>query len=131
MSPASYLTAPPRVAAASIASIAAMSSVAWGALGFFLFVLLAGTVTTAVYGFGLWRQIKAFRAVGDPLFAELEVSVAALERRSATFEQHSNDLQRAQRSLERSLRRWRILVGAWREATGTVDGWLAPFRPRA
>src|SRR5438128_11834557 len=103
MSPASYLTAPPRVATPSIASIVWMSSLTWGALGFFLFVLAAGTVGVAVSALGLWRRVKAFRAAGHAVFDDLGLALATLERRAGLLESESTDLQRALRRLDESL----------------------------
>jgi len=96
----------------------------WGALGFFLFVLLAGTATTVVVGFNLWRRVNTFRSTGDPLFAELGATVAVLEQRTASLEHGSADLEQSLRRLDRSLRRGRILLAAWQDARNTISGWL-------
>jgi len=96
----------------------------WGALGFFLFVLLAGTMATVVAGFNLWRRVNTFRRTGDPLFAELGATVALLEQRTASLERGSADLEQSLRRLDGSLRRGRILLGAWQDARNTISRWL-------
>jgi hypothetical protein len=106
-----------------------MSSLTWGALGFFLFVLLAGTVVLAVTALAFWRRFKAVKATGGAAFGELSAALDALERRIASFERDSGELGRALARLDRSLGRARVLLRAWREATDTVSGWLV-FLPR-
>jgi hypothetical protein len=106
-----------------------MSSLAWGAFGFFIFVVVAGTVSTTVAGIGLWRRVKALRAAGGAALDDLGLALATLERRTAALEHESSDVQHALRSLQRSLRRGRILLAAWREAHDTAAGWFA-FLPR-
>src|SRR5437899_5778336 len=101
-----------------------MSSLTWGALGFFLFVLAAGTVGVAVSALGLWRRIKAFRAAGHAVFDDLGLALATLERRAGLLESESTDLQRALRRLDESLRRGRVLLAAWRDVRSTVSAWL-------
>jgi hypothetical protein len=129
MSPASYLTAPPRVASPSIASIAAMSSLTWGAFGFFLFVLLAGAVGLGASAVAFWRRLRAVRASGGAALEELNAGLHALEGRMASFERDSSELGRALSRLDRSLKRVRVLLRAWRDASDTVSGWLL-FLPR-
>src|SRR5262245_35676455 len=54
MSPASYLTAPPRVAATIVAPAMAF----WIALAVLLVGIVGGIVYAVVRGLALWRQIK-------------------------------------------------------------------------
>jgi hypothetical protein len=107
-----------------------MSSLTWGALGFFLFVLLAGTAGVTVAALGLWRRVKSFRAAGNALFGDIGIALATLERHSSLLEHESTGLARALRRLDSSLRRGRILLAAWRDARRTVSGWFG-FLPRS
>src|SRR5438552_2213232 len=100
MSPASYLTAPPRVAAASISargakigampgrrcSIEGMSIGIWSAVGFIAFVVVCGTVWAGVQALKVWREVR--RVPGGILAQvdELSKALVALERRMANVE---------------------------------------------
>jgi hypothetical protein len=124
MSPASYLTAPPRVAAGIIAPARydrGVSAVLWGALGFFLFVLVVSLVGLALFAWLGWRQ---FTAVQKGLLTRLEAlgeSVAAVEGRVGAAEARTADLQREIARLSRSLAQARVLVGALGEV-GDIAG---------
>ena len=106
-----------------------MSSLTWGALGFFLFVLFAGTAGVTVAALGLWRRVKSSRAAGNAVFGDLGLALSTLERHTAALEHESNDLAQALRRLDSSIRRGRILMAAWQDARRTVSGWLG-FVPR-
>jgi hypothetical protein len=54
MSPASYLTAPPRVAATIVAPVVAF----WIALAVLLLAVVGGIAYAVVRGIALWRQVK-------------------------------------------------------------------------
>ena len=54
MSPASYLTAPPRVAAIIVAPVVAF----WIALAVLLLAVVGGIAYAVVRGIALWRQVK-------------------------------------------------------------------------
>jgi hypothetical protein len=54
MSPASYLTAPPRVAAIIVAPVVAF----WIALAMLLLAVVGGIAYAVVRGIALWRQVK-------------------------------------------------------------------------
>src|SRR2546421_8863044 len=69
MSPASYLTAPPRDAASILAlsgrggmvvTMAAMSLLAWVSLLFLLLALLGPVTVAVVRGLRMWRAFRAF-----------------------------------------------------------------------
>jgi hypothetical protein len=96
----------------------------WGALGFFLFVLLAGTVATAVTGLALWRQVKAVEASSGKAVGELADALELLEAKVPRVERKTAELERAISRLERSLRRAKILLAAYQDARGTIAGWL-------
>src|SRR5436305_388565 len=90
MSPASYLTAPPRVAAQSVAppgsedtvvTMAGMALLAWISLDF-LVVALVGSVTVAVLrGLRAWRLVRAFPDASS--LARGDVSLTAAVATSA------------------------------------------------
>jgi exonuclease VII small subunit len=101
-----------------------MSSLAWGALGFFLFVLLAGIISVTFAALRLWRRVKSFRAAGNAMFGDLRVALTMLEGHTRSLERGSTDLERVLRRLDRSLRRGRKLLAAWRDARRTVSGWF-------
>ena len=63
MSPASYLTAPPRVAAIIVAPVVAF----WIALAVLLLAVVGGIAYAVVRGIALWRQVKR---TGGTLSAE-------------------------------------------------------------
>ena len=63
MSPASYLTAPPRVAAIIVAPVVAF----WIALAMLLLAVVGGIAYAVVRGIALWRQVKR---TGGTLSAE-------------------------------------------------------------
>jgi hypothetical protein len=86
MSPASYLTAPPRVAATIVAHM-----VVWIALAFLLLGVVAGIAYVVIRGLLLWRQVKR---TGGAFSAEAE----RISRVSAEIEVH---LERAETSKER------------------------------
>ena len=123
MSPASYLTAPPRVAANSIAACRydrGVSAVLWSAVAFCVFVVSATLVGLALLAWRGWRQFKALRAGVLAALDELMESVAAVERRLGGVESRSVELQTAIAQLSRSLAQARVLVGAAREVGDLV-----------
>jgi hypothetical protein len=130
MSPASYLTAPPRVAGASIASIARMSAVIWGSLAFFLVVLVAGSATVGGLGLVLWRRVRATLASSSQVMGDLATGMEALDTRLVRVEGGTTELDRAAARLSGSLSRARILLAAAQESRNAIAGWLR-FVPRA
>ena len=123
MSPASYLTAPPRVAGGSIALVRYdrdVSAVLWGALAFCILVVVASLAGLALLGWRGWRQLKALRAGLLASLEELGDSVAAVEERLASVETKSVDLQQSSERLSESLARARVLVGAAKEVGDLV-----------
>ena len=129
MSPASYLTAPPRVAAASIASIAAMSAWTWAALAFFLVVLVGGSAVVGWMGLRLWRRVRAAMDASSEVVEELSAEMEALDGRLRRVEGTGAELQGATASLSATLARARILLGAAQESRDAIAGWLR-FVPR-
>jgi hypothetical protein len=123
MSPASYLTAPPRVAAARIAkplgTIAPVPWWTWLALGFFTAVVVAMVVFAAL----VFVRVKRFRDRGDILQAELEGLAGKAERLEDRFERAEERAELARRSIERldaSLQRLSVLTWALGDARRAV-----------
>jgi hypothetical protein len=129
MSPASYLTAPPRVAAASIARVAAMTTVIWAALAFFLVVLVVGLAVAGGLGFALWRRVRVALDTGSEVMDDLATSMEGLEARVGRVEGQTLELERVAARLSRSLASARILLAAAQESRDAVAGWLR-FVPR-
>ena len=77
MSPASYLTAPPRVATTIVAPVVAF----WIALAILLAGVVGGLVYAVVRGITLWRQVKR---TGGKLSAE----TARIAEASAEIQEH-------------------------------------------
>src|ERR1041385_2029325 len=115
MSPASYLTAPPRVAAGSIAPGSydrGVSAVLWGAVAFCSFVVLATLVGLALLALRGWRLFKALRSGPPAALAGLGESTARVEQRLGSVETKSAELQRALARLQRTLAEARVLIRA-------------------
>jgi hypothetical protein len=77
MSPASYLTAPPRVAATIVAPVMSF----WIALAVLLVGVVAGIAYAVVRGIAMWRQIKRTGAT-------LNVETARIADASAQIQEH-------------------------------------------
>ena len=106
MSPASYLTAPPRVAVGIIAS--ALSLIA---LAFLLTLLAVGASTTflVVRGLALWRDLRAFTG---RLARDMEQLSASVERLGAKDPPDFERLETALARLQSSQQRLTILTNA-------------------
>ena len=129
MSPASYLTAPPRVAAGSIASIAPMSALLWASLAFFLVVLVTGSASVGWVGLRFWRTLRGAMATGTRVTGELADQMEALDTRVKRSEGSTAELQRASAHLAKSVGRARILLASAQESHAAIAGWLR-FVPR-
>ncbi len=97
-----------------------MSALIWGALGFFLFVLVAGTVVVGVLALGAWRQLRSLRAAGAASLNELTEALTILETRVERTGRGNEELRRAAHRLSVSLRRARVLLAAAREVRLSV-----------
>src|SRR2546423_4660803 len=137
MSPASYLTAPPRVAAKSLAPKPPEGPLqeplsqppcdprpvlvpVWVALGLSLAVVLAALAFAVTRGLGAWRTYKQFRRRVVDGQAELLRRAAAIERRMGAANESAIPLQRAQAELQDSLATAGVLSGAVGEGRATV-----------
>src|SRR5437588_7304139 len=129
MSPASYLTAPPRDAASILApserggtvvTMAAMSLLGWISL-LFLVIALAGSVSVAlVRGLRAWR---AFRAVSGAVSSRLDAvmqTAAEAERHAISLSEASERLAAAIERLQESLAQLAVVRSAATEARGSL-----------
>jgi hypothetical protein len=124
MSPASYLTAPPRVAATMVAPVVAF----WITLAVLLAGILGGLAYAVLRGFALWRNIKrtgrSFSAETARI-AEASAGIQAhLDRASASGSQ----LSEASARLAASRAKLDVQLQAIREARHTVRRllWFLP-----
>src|SRR6516165_7001257 len=126
MSPASYLTAPPRVAAPSIApcgyasSIRRMTAGIWIGLGIFLFAVVAGTAWVGYQVVRSWKHLRGLTSLVGEL-GQLNQNVMDLQLRVTSVEGRVADLQRQVDGLSVTLARARVLSGAAREVRGTFE----------
>jgi hypothetical protein len=124
MSPASYLTAPPRVAATMVAPVVAF----WIALAVLLVGILGGIAYAVLRGLALWRQVKrANRTFGAETARIAEASAEIqehLDRASAS----SALLTEATARLAVSRAKLDVQLAAIREARQTVRRvlWFLP-----
>jgi hypothetical protein len=122
MSPASYLTAPPRVARRQYTTVDAFF---WAALGFFVVASVGGAVFVGVRAWRAWQAFVSLAIVGaaglDLLTARSDALAAKAERAAAK----AADFDAALVRLERSTARSRVLVGAVDEALDTVRAVLS------
>ena len=124
MSPASYLTAPPRVAATIVAPVVAF----WIALAVLLVGILGGIAYAVLRGLALWRQVKrANRTFGAETARIAEASAEIqehLDRASAS----SALLTEAAARLAVSRANLDVQLEAIREARQTVRRvlWFVP-----
>ena len=131
MSPASYLTAPPRGAGRSIARLAsqAVLVVLWIALGIAVVASGAAFVSAVREGLQAWR---AFRGLSRGLSAALADLTVRLERfadRAAATPAHAPELEASSGRLRASLARLAVLRAAVDEATDAA-GRVTVFYPR-
>jgi cell division protein FtsB len=119
MSPASYLTAPPRGAREGYQTPGYDPSVPWWtwiALGFFLVTLVA----TAVVAFVGARRVQRAQASAEAMtaaFEDLARKVEELEQRAAVVEKRRARVEEHVARLGRSRERLSVLTWALRDAT--------------
>jgi hypothetical protein len=125
MSPASYLAAPPRVAAFTIArpgSLPPMLWLVWIALAFLLLVAGIGGWYVVRQGLAFWRTLKAFTALlgraGEMLTARADAAAA----KAAGTADAAERLTAASAQLNRSLAYARLVFGAAGSARGAYTG---------
>ena len=123
MSPASYLTAPPRDAVTIVAPV-----VVWIALALLAVGVVAGIVYAVVRGLALWRQIKrtgsSFSAESDRIAETSAQMQVHLDRASASGARLAGATER----LATSRARLEVQLQAVREARHTMRRllWFLP-----
>src|SRR2546423_4600818 len=129
MSPASYLTAPPRDAASILApsehggtvvTMAAMALLAWISL-LFLIVALAGSITVAVVrGLRAWRAFRAFSGTASSALDGVLATAAEAERHAVSLTEGSARLAAAVARLQESLAHSAVLRSAAADARASL-----------
>src|SRR5436305_12110883 len=130
MSPASYLTAPPRDAASIVAprgcvsmvvTMARMALLAWSSL-LFLVVALAGSATVAALrGLRAWRSFRAFTAAAGSALDDVSRTAAEAERHAVALSEGNARLLDAIARLQESLAQLTVLRTAATDARALLD----------
>jgi hypothetical protein len=120
MSPASYLTAPPRGAAASIAPLAsAPLALFWFSLVLAILVGIASAAFVAVRGLRLYRDARTFAGEAGVAAEVLSRSADALGSRAAA---ETEQLERSIARLRVSTTRLSILLDAISQVRAQAQG---------
>jgi uncharacterized membrane protein YcjF (UPF0283 family) len=130
MSPASYLTAPPRVARKEYQSRGYdpfMPWWTWVALAFFL-VAFVGGIAIAVMAFLRLRDLQDRAERMATAAEELGAKAVALEQRALTVEQNQARLEAHLSRLARSRERLDVLTWALRDATKDLTSFRSVLR---
>ncbi len=126
MSPASYLTAPPRVATGSIPPWRRFSGLRWR---FLVLAAVAGAALIGVRAWRTWQALVSLLAAGSAAAERLATSAQELMTRAEHVAGRAEELQAAAERLERSSARLRTLTRATAEARDLLRAVLA-FAPR-
>ena len=130
MSPASYLTAPPRVAASIVApqapedtvvTMARMSLLAWVSLLFFAVALVGSAAYATVHGLRTWRAARALSGAVGPGLDRISRGAEHAEAHATRLSDGSVQLSLAAERLQRSLAQLDILRDAATRARATLD----------
>ena len=124
MSPASYLTAPPRVAATIVAPVVAF----WIALAVLLVGILGGIAYAVVRGLALWRQVKRANRTFGAETARIAEASAEIQEHLDRAGASSALLTEATARLAVSRAKLDVQLEAIREARQTVRRvlWFVP-----
>jgi cell shape-determining protein MreC len=138
MSPASYLTAPPRVAASIIAPARSKSRLARRAAGrrydaaialliwisalVLVLAIVGSAVVLVLHARRAWRTFRSFADTTAEALTAVERAAAAAEARAASLTQDTARLQAAITRLEESLAHLAVLRGAAGDLRATVTG---------
>jgi hypothetical protein len=120
MSPASYLTAPPRVATGMIAPLLSLVALA---LLVGLAAVVGSTAFAGMRAIAVWRD---FRGFSHALGAELESFADSLERLAA-FQPHTERLTTSFARMEASRERLSVLTSALGRVQGQWAGLTAIY----
>jgi hypothetical protein len=128
MSPASYLTAPPRDAASIVApsvhktvvTMLEMALLTWISL-LFLVVAIVGSVAVAVArGLHAWRAFRRFSKATSAALGEVLETAAEAERHAAAFTEGTEKLSAALARLEESRAELAVIQAAAAEAKASL-----------
>jgi hypothetical protein len=134
MSPASYLTAPPRVAASIVAPPrpnraprspgyhAGIGLLTWISLLFLVVATLGSGLVLFLRGRALWRTLKEVGGAVADAVAAVERSAAAAEKHAASLADGSARLEAAIARLEASLAQLAVLRAAAGDVRGAATG---------
>ena len=129
MSPASYLTAPPRDAASSVALStrpkqrryhAPVVTAAWIALIFLVAALAISLTYLVVHGLRLWRTFRSVGRAAETAMAKVMRSADAAEEKASALSAKSERIDQARAHLQRSLAELAALRAAAAETTGAI-----------
>ena len=130
MSPASYLTAPPRVAAKIVApreppdtlvTMAGMTLLDWLSLAF-LVLALVGSITVAVLrALRTWRTFKGFSSAAGAAVERVTATAADAERHAVALGDNGERLNAAVARLQESLAHLAVLRAAAADARAVFD----------
>ena len=123
MSPASYLTAPPRVAATMVAPM-----VFWISLAVLLVGVVAGIAYAVVRGLAMWRQIKRTNGTFSAESARISEASAQIQEHLDRASASSARLADAAARLATSRAKLDVQLQALQEARRTVRRvlWFVP-----
>ena len=118
MSPASYLTAPPRVASRQyISGWTRFSGLRWP---FFSPRASPGSSLVGLRAWRAWQAFVSLAAAGDAAVERLAAATEQLQARSEAAATRTEELNAAVARLRRTQARVRILLGAWGEVTSLL-----------
>ena len=99
-----------------------MAVLTWSALGFFLFVLLAGLIGLTITGLRAWRTVRAVQRESTDVLGRVMRSADTLTADLDRLERKARNLELAVADLRRSLARVGVLLGAVQEMSNAVSG---------
>ena len=99
-----------------------MTLLTWSALGFFLFVLVAGLIGLGVIGLAAWRTLRAVQREAGAVLGRVTGSVDTLTVNLDRLERKARDLELSVARLRRSLERAGVLLEAVQEIRDVVSG---------
>src|SRR3954452_9814578 len=129
MSPASYLTAPPRDAASIVASPsvrnrrgyhARVVTAAWIALIFLIVALAASFAHVVIHGLRLWRIFRSVGGAAESALSDVMRSADAAEAKAAALTGKSERIDQAREHLRQSLAQLATLRAAAAEASAPI-----------
>ena len=121
MSPASYLTAPPRVAARIVPPATTIGHVeTWLPLAFFVVAAVGSLVHAALRGWRAWRAFRRTSRRTSRALARVADLGASAERRAVSLSGHTERLDGAIRRLQESLAELAVLRAAFAESRSVL-----------